>query len=102
MILNNVEYFKLFSTGKKSRAPAWCDRILYSSSLSKNQITDAGMDIKENSDVISPLSTEADSVCYPKNSSKRENIHLLQYDFIQGLFHSDHRPVYANFCVELG
>lgn len=95
-------YSRCYDTGKKSRAPAWCDRILYSSSLSKNQSTDAGMDIKESSDVISPLSTEADSICYPKNSSKRENIHLLQYDCIQGLFHSDHRPVYANFCVELG
>lgn len=115
--------------GKKARAPAWCDRVLYSSAPGSGRVqsmvrpgetkkrrTVPGLTILDDIDSQSSLPSFAHSAgpvaaeeCDALKSSSSdelqveavEGITLLKYSYINGLFHSDHRPVYAEFKVEL-
>lgn len=113
------------STGKKARAPAWCDRILFSSSPTALIATD----VKHNSvrseleqprkrrtvtglTIVNSVDRHDERVRsygsltqFEKNGEgpllETDGISLLKYNYINGLFYSDHKPVFAQFIVKL-
>jgi hypothetical protein len=143
-------YSRRYDTGKKARAPAWCDRVLYSSRPSSSRERERerhslarsggsssggssggvspcaggessrrfmvpGLTILESVDApSSPRAGDAAAASpsasasppaapcpCPEEAALTEGITLLKYSFVDGLFHSDHRPVYAEFDVDL-
>ncbi len=73
--------------GKKLRAPAWCDRVLWYCS--------------HTSDLDASLIQSAKHNRRGSSSASMQHVQLLEYDSVPSLKISDHLPVYAVLSVEI-
>jgi hypothetical protein len=80
--------------GKKARAPAWCDRVLFSSDTTFSWRADSPS--PSHSDAPSWGDAEGGD-----GSTGCGAIELLRYDHVPGVFYSDHRAVVAEFRVNV-
>lgn len=81
-----------FDTSSKQRIPSWTDRVLYSAQ-SNTTTTTTTTDPSSPSDGDSYLS---------RNQASRLQLRPRSYDSVQGCVHGDHRPVIAQFQIDIG